>query len=325
MPALNSPIDAFLQQQLAQQAPRAKSLCVTLLGDALAPHGGAIWLGDLIELTAPLGVNERLLRTSVFRLVAQGWLTSERIGRRSLYTLSPQGLRQTAHASARIYTGPPTDWNGEWTLVILPRTGNSQLAERAELRRELVWEGFGVIAPGVFAHPQTDAGAAHDILEKLEIPGRALVLRGHDLPGADSLPIAELVSACWNLDDLAAHYRGFWRQYAALRTQLALQAPTPEQAFALRTLLTHGWRRIVLTDPQLPAPLLPADWPGLAARQLCEELYWTLFPAAEEHLERIASRDNAAYTPLAPWALQRFGGAPRGVAITPSGSARGST
>ena len=41
-------------------------------------HGGAIWLGDLIELLAPLGINERLLRTSVFRLVAQNWLQSER-------------------------------------------------------------------------------------------------------------------------------------------------------------------------------------------------------------------------------------------------------
>ncbi|MEI2417333.1 phenylacetic acid degradation operon negative regulatory protein PaaX [Orrella sp. JC864] len=307
---MNAPIEDFLQRQLAEQAPRAKSLCVTLLGDALAPHGGAIWLGDLIELTSPLGVNERLLRTSVFRLVSQGWLQSERIGRRSLYTLSPQGLRLTAHASARIYIGPPSDWNGEWTLVILPRTGNGQLAERAELRRELVWEGFGVVAPGVFAHPQADAGTAHEILEKLEIPGRALVLRGHELPGAGGLPLSSLVQLCWNLDELAAQYRDFSARYAALQALLARQAPSPAQAFTLRTLLIHGWRRIVLNDPQLPAPLLPPDWPGLAARRLCGALYWQLFAASETHLQAIASRDNAAYTPLAPGALSRFEGAP---------------
>lgn len=106
MASTPSPLDRFLSRLLKNDPPRAKSLCVSLLGDALAPHGGAIWLGDLIELLAPIGINERLLRTSVFRLVAQGWLQSERHGRRSLYLLSEHGLRHTAHASQRIYDGP---------------------------------------------------------------------------------------------------------------------------------------------------------------------------------------------------------------------------
>ena len=186
-----SPLDRFLSRLIKNDPPRAKSLCVSLLGDALAPHGGAIWLGDLIELLAPLGINERLLRTSVFRLVAQNWLQSERHWRRSLPDFRT-GLRYTAHASQRIYEGPPQEWNGEWTLAALPRTGNG-LAERAELRRELVWEGFGMIAPGLFAHPHTEARAAHDILEKLGIPDRALVLRGlATWLGAGGLPIASL-------------------------------------------------------------------------------------------------------------------------------------
>ena len=115
--------------------PRAKSLCVSLLGDALAPHGGAIWLGDLIELLAPLGINERLLRTSVFRLVAQNWLQSERHGRRSLYLISELGQRHGARLAAHLRRRAQ-DWNGEWTLVALPRIGNG-LAERAELRRDM--------------------------------------------------------------------------------------------------------------------------------------------------------------------------------------------
>jgi phenylacetic acid degradation operon negative regulatory protein len=48
--------------------PRAKSLLVTVWGDAIAPHGAGIWLGSLIQLVAPLGLNERLVRTSVLRL-----------------------------------------------------------------------------------------------------------------------------------------------------------------------------------------------------------------------------------------------------------------
>ncbi len=112
-----SALDRLTACLIKADPPRAKSLCVSLLGDAMEPHGGAIWLGDLIALLQPLGINERLLRTSVFRLVAEGWLHAERHGRRSLYRLSPQGARNTAHAAQRIYqrrTNRRGTANGRW-------------------------------------------------------------------------------------------------------------------------------------------------------------------------------------------------------------------
>jgi len=305
-----SPLSRTLTRLRKADPPRAKSLCVSLLGDAIAPHGNAIWLGDLIALLVPLGLNERLLRTSVFRLVTQNWLRSERHGRRSLYLLSEQGLRHTAHASQRIYEGANQPWDGEWTLVALPRTGNG-LAERAELRRELLWEGFGLIAPGLFAHPQTQARAAHAILEKLGIPDRALVLSARDLAGAGGLPIASLVDQFWNLQDVAKQYRQFSRNFAPLEALLDAP-PAPRDAFAARMLLLHNWRRIVLHDPQLPTAMLPGDWPGHAARALCGRLYWKLFDASEAHLYAVAGRHQERYSSLAPEALSRFGGRPCG-------------
>ena len=250
-----SPLDRFLSRLIKSDPPRAKSLCVSLLGDALAPHGGAIWLGDLIELLAPLGINERLLRTSVFRLVAQNWLQSERHGRRSLYLISELGQRHTAHASQRIYEGAPQDWNGEWTLVALPRIGNG-LAERAELRRELIWEGFGMIAPGLFAHPHTQASAAHDILEKLGIPDRALVLSARDLADAGGLPIASLASQCWNLDDVAEQYRAFSKNFGPLE-KLLDAPPSPAEAFVIRVLLLHIGAGSSCTIPTCQARCCP--------------------------------------------------------------------
>ncbi|AMG89550.1 phenylacetic acid degradation operon negative regulatory protein PaaX [Bordetella bronchiseptica] len=309
MASTPSPLDRFLSRLLKNDPPRAKSLCVSLLGDALAPHGGAIWLGDLIELLAPIGINERLLRTSVFRLVAQGWLQSERHGRRSLYLLSEHGLRHTAHASQRIYDGPARAWNGEWTLVALPRAGNNGLAERGELRRELLWEGFGMVAPGLFAHPQTEARAAHDILEKLGIPDKALVLSARDLAGAGGLPIASLAGQCWNLDEVADQYRLFSRNFGPVE-KLLDPPPTPAQAFAVRVLLLHNWRRIVLHDPQLPTPMEPDGWPGNAARALCRRIYWQVFDASERHLDAVAGRENARYRPAQADIMGRFGGRP---------------
>lgn len=304
-----SRLGLLLDHLLRQDPPRAKSLCVSFLGDALTGHGGAIWLGAIIKLLEPLGMNERLLRTSVFRLVAQGWLETERHGRRSLYRLSDQGRKWTAHASQRIYVGPAADWDGQWTLVALPRLGAHALSERTELRRQLEWEGFAMIAPGLYAHPNASAGAAHDILDQLGIPDKALVLSGRDLAGAGGLPIASLAPQCWNLDTLAHQYQQFSEQFGPLDELLA-SAPDPAQAFAARMLLLHTWRRIVLHDPQLPVPMLPAHWPGHHARELCARIYWKLFDASETHLDAIAGKDNDGYTALAPQIYTRFGGRP---------------
>jgi phenylacetic acid degradation operon negative regulatory protein len=59
-----------------------------------------------------------------------------------------------------------------------------------------------------------------------------------------------------------------------------------EDAFLIRTLLIHHYRRLRLRDPELPDVLLPAEWPGQKARLLCKELYRRLAPASERHLDR---------------------------------------
>src|SRR5436190_15250989 len=76
-------VTRWIRRELETAPPRAKSLVVTVWGDALAPHGGAVWLSGLIRLLAPLGLNERLVRTSVYRLARDGWLASRQAGRRS--------------------------------------------------------------------------------------------------------------------------------------------------------------------------------------------------------------------------------------------------
>ena len=49
---------------------------------------------------------------------------------------------------------------------------------------------------------------------------------------------------------------------------------------------------LVLRDPLLPTALLPADWPGSAARRLCAEIYRGLLGPSEQWLDRHGS--NAA-------------------------------
>ena len=62
---------------------KGSSLVMTLFGDAIAVRGQAVWLSGLIKLASPFGLSSRLVRTSVYRLVADDWLLASREGRRS--------------------------------------------------------------------------------------------------------------------------------------------------------------------------------------------------------------------------------------------------
>ena len=87
----SAPLRRVLRTLLADTSPRAKSLIVTVFGDAILPHGGSIWMGSLVALLAPFGVNERLVRTAVLRLTRDNWLVADSIGRRSYYRLTDTG------------------------------------------------------------------------------------------------------------------------------------------------------------------------------------------------------------------------------------------
>ena len=59
-------LDEIARDLVGRATLKAKSLIVTVFGDALVPHGGTVWLGSLIALMAPFGLNERLVRTAAF-------------------------------------------------------------------------------------------------------------------------------------------------------------------------------------------------------------------------------------------------------------------
>lgn len=46
----------------------------------------------------------------------------------------------------------------------------------------------------------------------------------------------------------------------------------------------HLFRRALLRDPQFPAAMLPADWPGIAAQALCRALYRQVSATAQDWL-----------------------------------------
>jgi phenylacetic acid degradation operon negative regulatory protein len=118
-----------------------------------------------------------------------------------------------------------------------------------------------------------------------------------------------LVESGWNLIELGHAYERFVAVFGpigkALRTG---RPPSPATAFVLRTLLIHEYRKIHLRDPLLPDVLLPANWIGSAAYELCQKLYRSVYCAAEQHLAAQAQTLSGALPRASREARGRFSG-----------------
>jgi len=295
-----APLARLLGRFRAQRPLRAGSLLVTIFGDALAPRGGAVTLGSLIRLTAPFGLTERLVRTSVARLAHDGWLKARREGRQSEYRLSDSGAERFAAATRRIYAPVPERWDGTWTLLRLGSLGGRS----ARLREELRWRGFGALAGGLYAHPSAGCAEVRGWLAALGEPPEALLFSARSEGRASD---ERLAAEGWDLKDLTRRYRRFLAQFAPL-APVVRAGLGAETAFLVRTLLIHEYRRIHLKDPLLPPALLPAGWVGTSAYELCRALYSDVYAQAEVYIALVASRLSGALPPAEPATRERFGG-----------------
>jgi len=278
-------LNDFRQQRRVQ----AGSLIITTFGDAVQPRGGRIWLGSLIRLLEPLELNERLVRTSVFRLVKEEWLRTESIGRRADYVLTASGRRRFEEASRHIYASHAPLWDRRWRLMLV--VGDLEPKVREQVRRALFWQGFGALGADCFVHPGAELSSVLDALvaEGLSTAlGALLPLFAADSRSALSASDADLVRRAWNLDSLAADYTAFVASYQPVFADLQHDKHdvSAQDAFLLRLLLIHDYRRLLLRDPELPEVLLPADWPGQQARLLCKEIYKRLEPLVARHLDQ---------------------------------------
>lgn len=292
-------------EQFRQRRPlRAGSLIVSFFGDVVAPRGGSVWLGGLIRALEPLGVSGRLVRTSIYRLVQDGWFCSSREGRRSYYRLTETGEGRFARATERIYGRPAQDWQGQWLMVLVPPGAGEA---RDGLRRELGWMGFGALAPGMMGRPVADPTRLEAFLaEQAPAP---VSYRATLSPGSDPDRLAELIRNSWKLEETERAYLRFIRSFEpVLQAGDGLASLAGETSLVLRVLLIHEYRRILLRDPQLPPALLPADWHGRLAYALCRDLYLRLLPGSEAHVRASLVGERGPLPPPGEEFFCRFGG-----------------
>ncbi|WP_034855624.1 phenylacetic acid degradation operon negative regulatory protein PaaX [Sinorhizobium sojae] len=251
---------------LNEASLKAASFIVTIYGDVVEPRGGAIWIGNIIEVCAGVGISETLVRTAVSRLVTAGRLAGEREGRRSFYRLT-QAARSEFAAAARVLFGPPeeTAWHfvelmgpsAEERMQMLERSGHARLTSR--------------LAVGVRPFPAS------------VMP--AVVFRADVAEGAAEL--GAFAAKCWDLSPHAKAYESFLRRFGRLATFVEAGGRLASaDCLTARLLLVHQYRLEALRDPRLPPEVLPSDWPGEEARRLFARLYCRLSPNADLHVAR---------------------------------------
>lgn len=293
-----SPIQKHLDNFRQQSRMQAGSLIISVFGDAVFPRGGRIWLGSLIGLLEPLQLNERLIRTAVFRLAKEEWLRTEAHGRRADYMLTHSGKRRFEEASRHIYASNAPIWDRRWRLILT--VGELDPKQRERLRRALFWQGFGALGSDCFVHPSADLTTAFDSLMTdgmTDLLSNLMPLLAADSRLGQSASDVDMVQSAWNLEQLAAAYTDFVTSYQPILKALRQDVHSEiddESAFLLRTLLVHDYRRLLLRDPELPDVLLPSNWPGQKARLLWKELYRRLLAPSERHLDLHMKLANGA-------------------------------
>ena len=201
----------------ADGALKLWSVLVTCLGDLSREDAVEVSGTTLSALVERIGLQPQAMRVALHRLKRDGWIESRREGRVGYHRLTENALQQSRAVGARVYGPAVTE--GRVRLVGLPEDQPDAMALLPE-------EASGVLISRRFAlvTGETDIWPDEWLVARLE-------------PGAfpDWVRTALQQAACET-------------EFADFARVLPVEAVPldPLDRLALRVLVLHGWRRLIL-------------------------------------------------------------------------------
>jgi phenylacetic acid degradation operon negative regulatory protein len=241
---------------------KARSSLFTLFGEFVHPRGDVVWVGTMIAWMEALGFSEPAVRAAVSRSQRTGWLSVQKIGRKSYYALTPEVRWRVHNAVGRLYQPLERQWDGRWRLLTyqVPETLKEA---RDQFRKELLILGFGAWQNGVWLSP-------NDLTEQ------ALALaRAHQLEPFVDVFVAtrfgqhsdvEVVQQVWDVAGLNARFEVFLQAFSSLPLP-----DSPQAAFCVYVEMLHEYRKFLFLAPDLPLELQPQVWRSQEAARLFRE------------------------------------------------------
>lgn len=263
-----------------QWKPRA--LILDLFGDYLRYAGSEVRLADITELLAVFDIEAATVRVNLSRLRKEGWFTTRRIGRETVYSLTPHMLEILNEGRERIFRRRDETWQGRWTMAIY-QVPEAERAVREQLRKQLAWHGFGQLSPSTWLSP-------HDLITEVREIAAENPLAKVDALWCGTGDLQEdrgLAARCWDLDQLGADYRHFIHNYTALDNEAVNANKNGRTALIERMHIIGDFRRFPFRDPYLPRELQPDSWPSSEAYTLFGAVHRQLGPAATEFISSI--------------------------------------
>ncbi|MFV7441980.1 phenylacetic acid degradation operon negative regulatory protein PaaX [Acinetobacter pittii] len=307
--SMSAKIQQIIDSVIKNETLSGTSLISTIFGDSVLHRGGNISLASLIQLLELFGFNDRAVRTSVFRLVKNDWLCSDKIGRTSFYRITDSSRSTYLQAEQRIYNDQMKEWDHYWDLILM---SSLDTENKALLKKELEWLGFANISTNLMAYPGCNRIELQRLLVDLNMSEQVVVFKAETLQLFNNSvdTIGRMLRTNWPIDELRQRYLQFldiFREIGVLLMQENEQLE-PVQAFQIRTLLIHYYRRILLKDPALPLELLPTDWPAVSARTLSMNIYKKVFEPADEYFLSVAATAEGPMPNATAHYWRRFGG-----------------
>ncbi|WP_425041545.1 PaaX family transcriptional regulator C-terminal domain-containing protein [Primorskyibacter sp. S187A] len=250
-------IEDLVQLGLGARPPQVWSLLVTLFGDLAQTDGQEISAQLIGALAARMHVKPEATRVALHRLRKEGWIESRKVGRNSRYRLAQEGRAQTRAASPRIY-GETQPVQRCWLALYDISAGPAQ-------------KGVALYpsAPQIRVTTEPPQGAfAFEITGEVDVP---LWVRARLLPD-DVLALAR---------DVETRLRGL------LEGLSRREVSDPKDIAALRLLVVHQWRRLILRVPAVPDHVLP-DGTGIAESRALKTTLLQMLPRPEvAHLDTL--------------------------------------
>lgn len=224
---------------------RVWSVIVTIFGELARNPDDEISGALLSRLTELMGIRPEAMRVALHRLRKDGWIESRKIGRSSNYSLSLKSFEESTRARVRIYASKreiPIDWH---ILVAQPMSQ----ADRAPSEGILLEQGYVAVSQGTYLGIGKPAKFDDYIILKGTISHVPDWLKNANAEPDIAKGYVDLEAALLTIANQSV-------QYSNLETA------------ALRVLIVHNWRRLLLRQPDLPEHFFPDGWRENACRQL---------------------------------------------------------
>ncbi len=266
---------------------RAGGLVFFALGLSAAGDGESVPGPALIAVLSELGLAESAARAAILRLRRNGWLSSQRHGRRTHYAPTAP-IRTHQQRFKDHFTTTSAPWDGAFHGLIYEIPERDR-AFRDRMRRSARLLGYASLRGGLLIAPSDRSGQLEALLSNPPPDAQLLPARIELAPG----DARRLAGRLWGLEQLAHQYRARIQTMRDAIAAAAADPPAGPQALHVFATALQPVYETIAHDPLLPPELVPKEWPAAALGATFGATLDALGPAAVAYVEILKHRSRS--------------------------------